>query len=122
MKPLIHAAFNKELDLARQLIALGELETACVHIERAHVIGQNSVVLHARSHWLFLKLELLRRRPSAAFGQVMRLILGVPGSALGVVPAGNTGGSDISMFKRMPVAAELKTIIDECSSHQHRKL
>jgi hypothetical protein len=34
------------------------------------------------------------------------------GSAVGVVPVGNTGGSDISMFKRLPVPPELQSIID----------
>jgi hypothetical protein len=113
MNPLIHAAFNTELELAKQLIASGNLERAYTHIERAHVIGQNSVVLHARSHWLFLRLELIRSRPLAAWGQVMRIMLGVLGSALNVVPVGNTGGSDISMFKRLPVAVELQNIIDD---------
>jgi hypothetical protein len=38
--------------------------------------------------------------------------LGVAGSAVGVVPVGNTGGTDISMFKRLPIAPELQKIID----------
>ena len=42
----------------------------------------------------------------------MRLVLGILGSAVGKVPVGNTGGSDISMFKRMPIAPELQDIID----------
>jgi hypothetical protein len=36
----------------------------------------------------------------------------VLGSAVGVVPVGNTGGSDVSMFKRMPIEPELQNIID----------
>jgi hypothetical protein len=34
------------------------------------------------------------------------------GSAVGKVPVGNTGGSNVSMFKRMPIAPELQDIID----------
>jgi hypothetical protein len=106
------AAFDKEIALAKELIARGDLETGFGHIERAHVIGQAFVVPHARSHWLMLKVELRRRRPVAAFGQVVRIALGVLGSAVGVVPVGNTGGSDVSMFKRMPIALELQNTID----------
>ena len=42
----------------------------------------------------------------------MRLVLGVLGSAVGKVPVGNTGGSNVSMFKRMPIEPELQDIID----------
>jgi len=105
-------AFNNEIVLAKEFIARGELETGYVHLERAHVIGQAFVVPHARSHWLMLQVESRRRKPVAAFGQVVRLVLGILGSAVGVVPVGNTGGSNVSMFKRMPIAPDLQKIID----------
>ena len=44
-----HAAFEKEIGLAKELIARGEFETGFAHLERAHVIGQAFVVPHARS-------------------------------------------------------------------------
>jgi hypothetical protein len=40
------------------------------------------------------------------------MALGALGSAVGVVPIGNTGGTNISMFKAMPVEIELQKIID----------
>ncbi len=112
MNPVQSVAFDNEIDLAKKFIARGDLETGFAHIERAHIIGQAFIVPHARSHWLMLKLELQRRRPVAAFGQVVRIALGVLGSAVGVVPVGNTGGSNVNMFKRMPIAPELQRIID----------
>jgi hypothetical protein len=112
MNPVRSAAFDHEIARAKELIARGELEAGFAHIERAHVIGQTFVVLHARSHWLMLKVEFRRRRPVAAFGQAVRIVLGVLGSAVGVVPVGNTGGSDVSMFKRIPIEPELQSIID----------
>lgn len=112
MNPVQGAAFESEISCAKQFIAGGELEQGFAHLERAHVIGQAFVVPHARSHWLMLQVELRRKRPVAAFGQVVRIVLGMLGSAVGVVPVGNTGGSDISMFKRMPIAPELQDIID----------
>jgi hypothetical protein len=107
--------FDREIALWRELTAAGDLEGAFRHLERAHVIGQTSVVAHARAHWLMFKLEIRRRRVAAAFGQAVRLVLGVTGSAVGVVPIGNTGGTDISMFKRLPIAPDLQEIIDGTS-------
>ena len=106
-------AFDREIALGRELIAVGELERAFQHLERAHVIGQTFVGAHAKTHWLMLALEIRRRRMTAAFGQAVRLVLGVIGSAVGVVPIGNTGGTDIGMFKRLPIAPELQEIIDD---------
>jgi hypothetical protein len=111
MNPVQGVAFDNEIARAEEFIARGELETGFAHIERAHVIGQAFVVPHARAHWLMLKVECRRRRPVAAFGQVVRIVLGAVGSAVGVVPVGNTGGSDVGMFKRMPIEPELQKII-----------
>ena len=112
MNPSRSAVFNQEIAMAKEFIARGELEAGFAHIERAHVIGQAFIVPHARSHWLMLKVEIQRRRPLAAFGQVIRIVLGVLGSAVGFVPIGNTGGSDVSMFKRMPIPPELQNSLD----------
>ena len=107
--------FDREIALGREFIAAGDFDRAFRHLERAHVIGQTSVVAHATAHSLMFTLEIRRRRVAAAFGQAVRLVLGVIGSAIGVVPIGNTGGTDISMFKRLPIAPDLQTIIDGTS-------
>jgi hypothetical protein len=112
VNPVQGTAFESEISTAKQFIAGGELEKGFAHLERAHVIGQAFVVPHVKSHWLMLQVELRRKRPAAAFGQIVRIVLGMLGSAVGVVPVGNTGGSDVSMFKRMPIAPELQDIID----------
>lgn len=113
MNPVRRVAFDTEIALAKERISRGELETGFAHLERAHVIGQAFVGPHARSHWLMLKVEFRRKRPVAAFGQAVRIVLGVLGSAVGIVPVGNTGGSNVSMFKRMPIEPELQRIIDD---------
>jgi hypothetical protein len=111
-------AFDREIALGMELIAAGDLKRAFQHLERAHIIGQTFVGAHAKAHWLMFKLEIRRRRVADGFGQAVRLVLGVLGSAIGVVPIGNTGGTDISMFKRLPIAPELQAIIDGSSSSQ----
>jgi hypothetical protein len=112
MNPVASAAFRQEIALAKEFIAKDEFEAGFHRLERAHIIGQAFVIPHATSHWLMLRTEVRRRRLLAALGQTVRLVLGVLGSAVGVVPVGNTGGTDISMFKRMPVEPELQRIID----------
>ncbi len=112
MNSVRRAAFHNEIIMAKRLLAKGQLEAGFAHLERAHIIGQAFVVPHATSHWLMLKVEIRRRRVVAAFGQTARIILGILGSAVGRVPVGNTGGTDISMFKRLPIEFELQQIID----------
>lgn len=109
-------AFDQEIALARECIAAGDLDRAFRHLERAHVLGQAFVRPHAKVHGLMLTLELRRARPLAAFGQVVRIVLGSVGSAIGIVPVGNTGGTDISMFKRLPIAPDLQQLMDRSSS------
>ena len=116
MNPRQRQAFDREVSLGRDLMAAGDPERAFKHLERAHIIGQTFVGAHSKAHWLMLTLEVRRRRVGAVFGQVVRLILGAIGSAVGVVPTGNTGGTDISMFKRLPIAPELQEIVNDDAS------
>jgi hypothetical protein len=112
MNPRQRHEFDREIALGREFLARDDLAGAFWHLERAHVIGQTFVGAHAKAHWLMVKLELRRRRFAAVYGQAVRLVLGIIGSTVGVVPVGNTGGTDISMFKRMPIPPDLKEIID----------
>lgn len=112
MKPIQKAAFANEIALAQNLIAAGELDASFPHLERAHVIGQAFVAPHVASHWLMLRVEFRRGRAMAILGQAARIVLGTLGSAVGIVPFGNTGGTNVSMFKPMAVAPELQNIID----------
>lgn len=112
----MNAAHEKKLKdeimLARELMGSGNLEGACVHLERAHVLGQASVRWHVLAHWHMLKIAIRRHQGIAAMGQVARILLGAVGSAVGRVPIGNTGGSNVSMFARMPIAPELLLVME----------
>lgn len=114
-------SFAAEIAAARERMAAGELDAAMARLERAHVIGQRQIWPHVLSHWLMLKIELQRGRYAAACGQLLRVVLGAIGSALGLVPTGNTGGSDISMFKRMPISPELQAAIDAQPSNRFKQ-
>jgi hypothetical protein len=111
MHKTLRTAFEHEMAAAARLIHAGELEEAIRHLERAHVLGQRKVIPHVRTHWGMLRIALARRAPGDALGQVVRIVLGALGSAVGVVPVGNTGGTDISMFARLPLDPALAELI-----------
>lgn len=112
MNPSQKTAFDAEIAQALTLFADDKIQQGYCHLERAHVIGQMDMISHVVVHWQMFKAELKRKQLIAAFGQVIRILLGALGSALGRVPVGNTGGSNVSMFKRMPIDPELKNIIE----------
>ena len=101
-----------EVTLARALMRQGDLDGAFVHLERAHVLGQASVRWHVLVHWLMFEVAIRRYQGIAALGQAVRIVLGAIGSAVGRVPTGNTGGSEVSMFAPMPIAPELLRVMD----------
>lgn len=107
MKPLQPEHFWRELDAARALIRDAVYEEAQRHLERAHVLGQQSIWPHVVTHRYMLKVALHRRQLAGVAGQAVRIVLGAIGSAVGSVPIGNTGGTDVSMFKRMPIHPDL---------------
>jgi hypothetical protein len=113
MTPAHRQAFNHELAAARRLMGDRRIDQAFVHLERAHVLGQNRVSLHVLTHWHMLRVALLRRDMKAVLGQLARIVLGAIGSAVGAVPSGNTGGTDVSMFRRMPIDPELLSIMQQ---------
>ena len=83
------------------------------HLERAHVLGQSSTRLHVMAHWHMLTWAVRNARPGEFVGQVMRIVGAATKTAMGLVPEGNTGGSNISPFKRMAVRGDLAAIIEK---------
>ena len=98
---------------SRELRSAGELARAFAHLQRAHVLGQRFVIAHVRVHGAMLELALAQKDVAAAWGQLVRIALGALGSAVGRVPIGNTGGSDISMFTELPIEPELAELMRE---------
>lgn len=96
---------------ARRLFGGRAFEEAFRHLERAHVLGQQFVLPHVRTHWGMLKIGVFRHSPSEIWGRAVRIGLGALGSCMGRVPAGNTGGTNISMFQRLPIQPELLEIL-----------
>jgi hypothetical protein len=108
----IHPSVQAELDTAAGLEARGEPVAAFAHLERAHILGQQSTVLHARVHWAMFRWALRRNVAREAVGQAWRVVAAMLKTWLGWVPSGNTGGANVSGFAPMPVPADLQRLID----------
>lgn len=89
----------------------GEFEVEFHHLESAHVLGQMSTLLHVRVHWFMFKWGLRQRDFREVRGQLVRIVGALTKTALRLVPEGNTGGSNISPFRKLPIAPELQEII-----------
>ncbi len=80
--------------------------------ERVHVLGQRNVYWHTVAHVYMLKIGIETRDFSEIIGQVIRIPLGILGSLIGSVPTGNTGGSNIGLFKKMKIPKDLERYLD----------
>jgi Protein of unknown function (DUF3703) len=102
---------SAEVEAARALVLAGESTRAFERLERAHVVGQASTVQHVRVHIQMLVWAWRERRAKEFLGQSFRIVGAATKTAVGLVPEGNTGGANISPFKRLPVPLDLATVI-----------
>jgi hypothetical protein len=84
-----------------------ELSKRWLLLESAHVVGQMRFLPHLRVHALMLHFAWRTRDWSEVVGQVMRLLLVPLGHAMGRLPIGNPGRSNISAFQPMPVRPDI---------------
>ena len=82
------------------------------HLERAHVLGQASTREHVRVHWRMLRWAWRHRDAREFAGQLLRIVGAATKTFIGLVPAGNTGGANVSAIRPMPLDPELAAIID----------
>jgi len=104
---------EREILAAYQAEARGQPDVAFSHLERAHVLGQTSTVEHVRVHWHMLLWGIRQRDVRECLGQLLRVVGAAIGTAVGLVPQGNTGGTNVNPFKRMPIPPELAARIEE---------
>lgn len=107
----IRPHIDSELQHAAEAESCGNAARAFAHLERAHVLGQSSTAQHIRVHWHMFTWGLRHQNVRECLGQVMRIVGAATKTAFGLVPTGNTGGSNISPFKPLPVPSELAAIL-----------
>ncbi len=102
---------TQELQQAQLCWEAGQRDQAFSHLERAHVLGQSSTVQHVRTHWHMFIWGIRSKSFRETVGQVVRMVGAATKTAIGLVPSGNTGGSNVSPFKPLPVPQDLATIL-----------
>ncbi|QEW08383.1 DUF3703 domain-containing protein [Nitrincola iocasae] len=107
---------ESELANVAQARFAGDTQLEFVHLERAHVIGQESTYWHVKVHVLMLHWAVRNHSVREALGQLFRIVGAATKTAFGLVPQGNTGGANVSPFKKMPIAPDLAALIQKAKS------
>lgn len=102
---------ERELSEAWERETQGDHAAAFLHLERAHILGQSSTREHVRTHVRMLLWGVRQRKPREVAGQALRIIGAATKTAFGFVPEGNTGGTNVSAFKRLPIPDDLARLI-----------
>ncbi len=105
-----------ELAAAQRARMSGNAGQEFAHLERAHVLGQESTYWHVKVHLLMLLWALRNRSMREFLGQIFRVVGAATKTAFGLVPEGNTGGAKVSPFKKMPISPELAGMIQHAKS------
>lgn len=109
---------EREIRAAYQAEAEGKPEVAFSHLERAHILGQTSTVEHVRVHWHMFLWSIRQRDVRECLGQLLRIVGASIGTALGLVPLGNTGGTNVNPFESMPIPPELAALIEKARASE----
>jgi hypothetical protein len=67
---------------------------------------------------LMLAWGFRNHRAREVAGQTVRILGAALFTGVGLVPSGNTGGSNVSPFKRLPIPEDLKAVLDRATKHK----
>ncbi|MCV2884184.1 DUF3703 domain-containing protein [Aestuariibacter sp. AA17] len=107
---------NEKLASAERARLQGDFETEFKYLEDAHVLGQQSTYFHTLGHWRMFVFGWRRRSIKEMLGQILRMVGALTKTFFGLLPAGNTGGSNVSAFKPMPISKENQAILDKANN------
>lgn len=99
--------FYRQLTLAKKTLKSKRFQVSFYHLENAHIIGQKHVYRHTLSHYWMLVYGIKTNSNKEIIGQFFRIITSLLFTLIWV-PIGNTGGSNISPIKPIPVRKELQ--------------
>ncbi|MEE9407080.1 MAG: DUF3703 domain-containing protein [Polaribacter sp.] len=99
--------FYHQLEFGQIALKEKNYKTSFYHFENAHILGQNHLIRHTISHYWMLVYGIKSKNRKEIIGQIVRIIASLLFTLLWV-PKGNTGGSDVSSIKLMPIRKELQ--------------
>lgn len=82
-------------------------------LEDAHVLSQPWVWSHVQVHASMVAAGWKARDSVEVRGQLLRMIVGGPASAIGRYPVGNTGRARIPATRAMPIRRDLAAMLDQ---------
>mgnify|MGYP003384482051 CR=1 FL=1 len=95
----------------------GDYSSAFTYLENAHVLGQESTYWHVKVHYLMMLWGFKQKNTKEVIGQIIRIIGAALLTAVKGVPVGNTGGSNVSPVKVMPITPEHAAIISKAKKN-----
>jgi hypothetical protein len=109
----LRRAWDEEIEAARDARDRRDVAAEWAHLERAHILSQPMARPHLITHVRMFGAAWRRRDSRELGGQLLRLLLAVPGTLSGRYPVGNTGGADVSAFAPMPIPDDLRNLLEE---------
>ena len=103
----LKTAFYHQIKLGKEALKKDNFKMSFYHFENAHIIGQKHLVRHTISHYWMLIFGIKSKNIKEIIGQIIRIAASLLFTLIWV-PKGNTGGSNISPIKIMPIRKELK--------------
>ena len=109
----LEAALDHELGAYRAARRRCDFGVAWTALERAHILSQADLGRHLRVHALMLELAARTADARELWGQLARLALAPLGTLTGRTPWGNSGRSNVSAFRAMPIPADLRELMSD---------
>lgn len=97
---MVQEKFDLLIAEAQRLRDTEGYDAALTILEEAHLLAQAQGWEHLLVHIEMFKLALHYRVLKEALGQIPRMILAAPGSALGIFPVGNVGSTKMGLFEK----------------------
>lgn len=115
MPPYLKPFYSNELTQAANNFTIGDLPKSWFHLERAHILGQPYPIAHSIVHWEMLLFGFKTKNTKEIIGQIPRLLVGGVKSFVGIIPTGNTGGSNVPPLQPMAIPEYLLKVIKQNS-------
>ena len=104
---LLKTEFYNQIDIGKKYLKEKKYKLSYYHFENAHILGQKNVLRHTISHFWMLIFGLKTKNITEILGQFLRILASLLFTLIWV-PRGNTGGTNISPIKKIPIRKELK--------------
>ena len=106
-KQQLKKEFNYQIVLGKKYLNQKNYTASFYHLENAHILGQKHLFRHTISHLWMLIWGIKSKSIKEVIGQLVRILASLLFTLIWV-PKGNTGGTNISPIKPIPIRKELK--------------